>query len=245
MTAKRDPLRIRIPPGKILVPGGSRPHFARDFTGQRIGHIRVLKPTGARGQSYVMWDCICDCGNTFHRKSRELIKSLQAKNPKYAVCGLRCSFFPRGVASQRYKGIGDLSARKWGAIKASARNRSISFTVTIKQMWALFIAQDCRCALSGVPLMLSPSSVAAGIETASLDRIDSNRGYILGNVQWVHVSINLMKQTLSVADFVLWCARVSANNLGGPAARLTGARYPMLPRKRLAMERMGGTDADQ
>lgn len=28
--------------------------------------------------------------------------------------------------------------------------------------------------------------------------------------QWVHVSINRMKQTLSVGDFVVWCERVTA-----------------------------------
>ena len=40
--------------------------------------------------------------------------------------------------------------------------------------------------------------------TASLDRIDSKLGYILGNIQWVHKQINEMKMDLAEVDFLRW-----------------------------------------
>lgn len=39
-------------------------------------------------------------------------------------------------------------------------------------------------------------------------RIDSTGGYTEGNVQWVHRTVNFMKQSLSDAELVQWCRRV-------------------------------------
>ena len=39
--------------------------------------------------------------------------------------------------------------------------------------------------------------------TASLDRIDSSKGYIKGNVQWVHKNINYMKQEMTNEEFLV------------------------------------------
>lgn len=54
-----------------------------------------------------------------------------------------------------------------------------------------------------------PSRVEKGSSTASLDRIDSSRGYVQGNVQWVRVDINLMKHSLKMKDFVEWYMKVA------------------------------------
>lgn len=45
--------------------------------------------------------------------------------------------------------------------------------------------------------------------TASLDRIDSTRGYVVGNLQWIHKDLNLMKNTLPTSLFIEWCKKVS------------------------------------
>jgi len=44
---------------------------------------------------------------------------------------------------------------------------------------------------------------------ASLDRIDNNKGYIEGNVQWVIKKINYMKNTLSEKNFINLCNKIS------------------------------------
>lgn len=56
---------------------------------------------------------------------------------------------------------------------------------------------------------MSPSSMAAGASTASLDRKDSTKGYVPGNTQWVHLVINDMKSDFSQQEFVDWCTLVA------------------------------------
>jgi hypothetical protein len=45
-----------------------------------------------------------------------------------------------------------------------------------------------------------------------LDRVDSSKGYIEGNVQWVHKTINLMKQSFNQKEFIHFCKLVANNN---------------------------------
>jgi len=45
--------------------------------------------------------------------------------------------------------------------------------------------------------------------TASVDRIDSNKGYIKGNVQFVHKDINLMKNVLNIEYFIEMCKKIA------------------------------------
>ena len=44
--------------------------------------------------------------------------------------------------------------------------------------------------------------------TASLDRIDSNKGYVTDNIQWVHKDINYMKSDLDEQQFIHYCRLV-------------------------------------
>jgi len=46
-------------------------------------------------------------------------------------------------------------------------------------------------------------------KTASLDRIDNEKGYVEGNVQWVHKDINNMKHTYPNDYFVNLCQQVA------------------------------------
>ena len=36
----------------------------KDLGGQRFGRLSVLRPTDARKNGEVLWECLCDCGNT-------------------------------------------------------------------------------------------------------------------------------------------------------------------------------------
>lgn len=94
----------------------------------------------------------------------------------------------------------------WNRYIEGAKARGYAFEITIEHAWELFLAQDRRCALSGEPIAFgSLAPRAPNPPTASLDRIDPDVGYIAGNVQWVHKTINLMRNTLSIRDFVAWC----------------------------------------
>lgn len=47
-------------------------------------------------------------------------------------------------------------------------------------------------------------------KTASLDRIDSLKGYTLDNVQWIHKDLNYMKCDYEENEYIEWCKKVAA-----------------------------------
>ena len=48
-----------------------------------------------------------------------------------------------------------------------------------------------------------------GIMTASIDRIDSDKGYYIGNIHWVHKAINKIKWDYTEPYFIELCEAVS------------------------------------
>lgn len=46
-------------------------------------------------------------------------------------------------------------------------------------------------------------------QTASLDRIDSSKGYIEGNIQWIHKELNWLKNDLDEMVLVDWCEKIT------------------------------------
>lgn len=111
-----------------------------------------------------------------------------------------------GKGSYLWKGVGEISGRLLTQIKNSAKIRGIEHKVTDKYLWSLFLKQNKKCALTGVELVFDSSHHDKN--TASLDRIDSSKGYVSGNVVWVHKNINMMKHVLPLDNFVEWCEKV-------------------------------------
>lgn len=44
----------------------------KDLTGQRFGHLTVLRDTGERKNKCIVWECRCDCGNITYVRSISL-----------------------------------------------------------------------------------------------------------------------------------------------------------------------------
>ncbi len=114
----------------------------------------------------------------------------------------------KGKLNCMYNGYEDLSGQYFSRLKIGAKRcgRDMPFLITKKYIWELFLRQNKKCSLSGIDLFLDPSNSSK--QTASLDRIDSNKGYIEGNVQWVHKRINIMKLDDSDKDFIKWCEMI-------------------------------------
>lgn len=79
----------------------------------------------------------------------------------------------------------------------------------LDDVFRLWTQQKGICSLSGFGM--NPLSESSW-DRPSLDRIDSRKGYIPGNVQWVCWAVNLMKQTLEQEAFVRWCCRVAEHS---------------------------------
>ncbi len=91
-----------------------------------------------------------------------------------------------------------------------ARRYDRAWAVDAEYLWTLCLEQDRRCALWGLGLSRREKGRYSG--TASLDRINSSRGYVRGNVQWVHATINTMKNDLPQEDFVAFCEAVATHH---------------------------------
>jgi len=174
-------------------------HAGYGLVGKRFDRLFVLRRSTKRtryGGAY--WECRCDCGNTAVVLKQALI------NGSIRSCGCL-----KKEKETRFEGI---SGNYWGSLKASALKRRLEFSISIKQAWDLYNSQKARCALSGVPILFGHN------QTASLDRVDSNLGYVLGNVQWLHKDVNRIKSDFSEFDLTQWCARIyltSLKNLNG------------------------------
>lgn len=96
--------------------------------------------------------------------------------------------------------------------KYNAKKRNIEFTVSVEYLNELFNRQKEKCALSGLGLVFSNKASGIFETTASLDRINSNRGYVKGNVQWVHKHVNFMKHELEQKYFIKLCKMIVENN---------------------------------
>lgn len=163
--------------------------------------------------------CLCQCGQEFTRRE-DYIKQSE-KHHKPISCGcINRTLHKKGKNHPGWVGYGDLSGQYFSTIKHRAQNKKktklfpngIPFEITIEYAWQLFEKQNGKCAISGADLYLAQSTSTRPHQTASLDRIDSTKGYIEGNVQWVHKNINLMKNTIPEEDFINWCKLVCAHN---------------------------------
>lgn len=122
-------------------------------------------------------------------------------------------FRKNGSNHSHWKGYQEISQTFFGNLIKSAKDRCIKFDITIEYIWDLFLKQEKKCALSKIDICFSEKAGKYySKQTASLDRIDSSKGYIDGNVQWVHKTINTMKMSLKQEDFINWCKLVTENS---------------------------------
>jgi hypothetical protein len=96
--------------------------------------------------------------------------------------------------------IGD-KKRIYNRFYKSALNRGIHWSLTIEDMFSSF---DGYCALTGWELSLKYENT-----TASLDRIDCKKGYLVSNIQWVHTIVNMSKNKYSQDEFITMCKAVA------------------------------------
>lgn len=163
------------------------------YIGKKQGKLTVLNQyhkRDLRGISQIWLECICECGNkrdltanSFRHDKVICCKDCKSKYCKYIL-------LPTNI-KKYFK-------------KITKRRDTIEFKITEEYIYQLLKSQNFKCLLSGLDISFEEG-------TASLDRIDSSKGYIEGNVQWVHRFINFMKQEMTQEDFLRYCKLVTIN----------------------------------
>jgi len=131
----------------------------------------------------------CSCGNTSE------LSSATAKSSRSKRC-TSCSY--KKISED--KSCGKVHQTYWLQIKNAAIRRGISFAITMEDMWTQYQEQIGKCAFTGLDITLTNSNNFR-LQTASLDRIDSTKGYTVDNIQWVHKDANKMKMDLPQEKF--------------------------------------------
>jgi hypothetical protein len=170
----------------------------KDRIGKRYGRLVVVKRVGYFDKRHdTLWECKCDCGKMI------VIGGGNLSDRKTRSCGcLR--------QETLYTGHENLSGSYWNSIKKGAEYRGLKLDITIKDAWNQFCKQGMKCALSGLPITLYKHySSDRSQQTASLDRIDSSKGYVKGNIQWVHKDINEMKMDKKEDYFIFLCKKIA------------------------------------
>lgn len=91
--------------------------------------------------------------------------------------------------------------RLFNRYERAALKRGIPFDLTYEDFCESYTG---RCSLTGWEI-----STDYGKETASLDRIDNDRGYEASNVQWVYSMVNMAKSRYTQEQFVSMCRAVA------------------------------------
>lgn len=149
------------------------------------------------------------------KTKQKIGETRRLKNIK-PISGEKHPFYGKfGKYSNSWKGFGDISGRYWRRVIEGAKHRNLNLDITIEDAWNQFLNQNGKCALSGVLLQLGLNrglSFYAG--NASLDRIDSTKGYTKDNIQWIDKKVNLMKMNIEQSEFVNWCKLIVSHKLG-------------------------------
>lgn len=116
--------------------------------------------------------------------------------------------------SHNWKGCREIPGRYFTRVKSGAIDRNIPFEITIEDFATQFEKQNGKCALTGVNLSFGATTKDSDTSTASLDRIDSSKGYTKDNIQWIHKDLQKMKWDLTQDNFIEWCKKVYLHSIG-------------------------------
>lgn len=196
-------LSNRLRQGKILSCGCDNPYHY-NLVGERFGALIVQsenfhdeRKTKTRKR---YWNCKCDCGNIISVSTDHL------KNGKVKSCGCsrlnpnREDIFLNALSSQ---------------YKDSASRRGLEYTLTQSELRSI-VTQPCYyCGIDKPHIKKIQKRMSNNIvreyKYTGIDRIDSNKGYVFGNVVPCCKICNCAKSTLTQQEFFDWIQTVSAN----------------------------------
>ena len=176
-----------------------------DISGKIFGEWYVICRAPNKKNHPHVW-CECSCGSIVSVNSSNLRLKTSSKCHKCAM--IEC----RGKIKKFH---GDIPLTRWAGIKKVANQTNRKFEITIEEAQILFLKQNKKCALSGIPIYFNTAHrvdkrgyKCGWKSTASLDRIDSDKDYTLDNCQWVHKDVNIMKNKYDQGYFIDLCTKI-------------------------------------
>lgn len=169
-------------------------------------------------QKRAMGKTICDyCGIEFEKPISELERNQKLGRRNY--CSRRCCGKDNmnNIPEDKRRSY-DISQHKGNRVDEytgfrefirRANNRHHETNMSLEYLRQLWEKQDGTCPYSGIGLSLPRSKDNSPMYTASLDRIDSSKGYVEGNVQFVSTAINWMKGSMTHEETIGLCKLIA------------------------------------
>lgn len=167
-----------------------------------------------------MGTCKCgNCGKIFEKPQSEITRNLRLNRDNFCcrscvgqhnVKNFKNSKFytDKNKKIKRYNDEYTKFKHHFRNIKC--RDKEVNITIEdLKEQWD---KQNGICPFSGIKLILVQNVKKEKhniIFVASLDRIDSNKGYVKNNIRWVSRPINLMKNNMSDLDTIELCINIA------------------------------------
>lgn len=160
-----------------------------------------------------------NCGCNFDKFLSDVIVSEKKKRKMY--CSRSCAgksnvfknnFFVKNMGNtnnfnSKTKLKDEFTEVRWFIRRIKSRTRE--FNVTVEYLKDLWNNQNI-CPYTGVKLVLPKTrGVNNPIYSASIDRIDSSIGYVIGNIQYVSMAANYMKGAMSHEQTIELCKTIA------------------------------------
>jgi hypothetical protein len=168
-----------------------------NLQGEKFGRLVVIKRVNKENnKKAVSWLCKCECGN------ERIVISENLNNGNTKSCG--CLWMERANGIHYSERNNDLDCfRPILANLHSSRGRKKGFDLDLNYLKELWDKQKGICPFLGIDLIpLGWDGVSDPIYTASIDRIDSSKGYVKGNIIFVSVMINYAKNKFEIEKLI-------------------------------------------
>lgn len=160
--------------------------------------------------------CNC-CGKKFKRRKFDILRAQKNSRPLY--CSLSCTAKVNNIKYPRDRtNMKPPPVRYWqdefsdfrrhlARIRFNKQRSYFECSITLQDLKEQWDFQKGKCIYTGVQLI--PTKIkgkrADHLYGTSLDRIDSVKGYIKGNIQFISITANYAKNNMSHEQMVLFC----------------------------------------
>lgn len=219
--------------GKLLVTSRSQPKY---YDGNmRASWIckcdcgKVVTICGRRLKKEKTRSCGCGCtNNTGYNKLKPMVSHTCRICNKVFESRSTTPYCSKECYRIDYRDLSGLSVedKYFEILYQNLHHRKQEVSVTPSLLKEIWEKQSGICALSG-QVMKNPwdeNVIRRDQAKASLDRIDSSKGYVLGNIQFVMYGVNRAKSNLKQQDFIKMCGDIYnySGTLPGPSKEGAG-----------------------
>jgi 5-methylcytosine-specific restriction endonuclease McrA len=163
-----------------------------DLVGRQFKHLLVVRDSGRSEGGRVLWECLCDCGNT------KIVNSNRLQTGNTSSCGCQ-----KGARKKD-----PLIRRIWGNYKDRAKHRGYAFDLSLDKFKDLILDKCFYCGIENSNISeRSYFGEVVSIKYNGVDRVDNSKGYHDDNVVTCCKVCNQAKHTMSFLDYILFIDR--------------------------------------